>query len=84
MEAEHSAIAQAHITIDAGSAPLIRHLINARRRITPQGVQIAKEHPMSPRKIDAAVAAILAYGARSDAIVAGFGRPRKKRKAMGF
>jgi hypothetical protein len=37
-------------------------------------VQIAKDHPDSPRKIDAAVAAVLAWQARLDAIAAGVGR----------
>ena len=79
----HTAITQPEITIDAGSGPLLRHLMNARRRVTSQGVQISKENPLSPRKIDAAVAAILAYAARSEAITAGYGRPRKRR-ASGF
>lgn len=80
----HAAIVQAQVSIDAGSSPLIRHLINARRKITTQGVQIGKEHPMSTRKIDAAVAAILATAARSDAVVAGLNRPRRRKKSAGF
>lgn len=54
-----------------GSSVLARHVLNARRRQSTQGVQIAKEHPDSPRKIDAAVAAVLAWQARLDALAAG-------------
>ena len=36
------------------------------------GIQIAKEYPDSPAKIDAAVAATLAWAARLDALSAGF------------
>lgn len=80
----HTALSTAAVTIDAGSSPLIRHLVNARRRVSPTGVQIAKEHPLSAKKIDAAVAAILAYECRADAVAAGFARPRRSRRAVGF
>jgi phage terminase large subunit-like protein len=50
---------------------LTRHILNARRRINRSGVAIAKEHPASARKIDAAMAACLAYEARADAVAAG-------------
>lgn len=82
----HSAIVDGGCSIDAAATPLIRHLINARRRVTTSGIQIAKDHPTSPRKIDAAIAAILAWRARGDAIAAGYGglRKRRTRKAVGF
>ena len=54
-----------------GSAALTRHVLAARRRVGRSGVQIAKESPESPRKIDAAIAAVLAYAARLDALSAG-------------
>jgi hypothetical protein len=54
-----------------GSSELTRHALNAYERTTTAGIQIAKEHPDSPRKIDAVVAAVLAYQARLDAIAAG-------------
>lgn len=57
-----------------GSFALTRHVLNARRRASRAGLQIAKEHPDSPRKIDAAVAAVLAYQARLAAVAAGIGR----------
>lgn len=50
---------------------LTRHVLNARRRDGRVGVTIAKEHPGSPRKIDAAMCAVLAYEARQDAIALG-------------
>lgn len=50
---------------------LTRHVLNARRRVSRSGITIAKEHPSSPRKIDAAMAAVLAYEARADAVASG-------------
>jgi hypothetical protein len=44
-----------------------------------QGVQmwtIYKEQPESPHKIDGAMAAILSWEARCDALTAGMGKPR--------
>lgn len=57
-----------------GSADLTRHVLNARRRATQSGVIITKATPDSPNKVDAAVAAILAWQARLDAIAKGYGR----------
>lgn len=48
-----------------------RHVLNARRRLGRSGVSIAKEHPESPNKIDAAVAAVLAFQARLQALSKG-------------
>lgn len=59
---------------------LTRHVLNARRRVSRSGLQIAKEHPDSARKIDAAVAAVLAWNARVDAIAKGLAAPRKSRR----
>lgn len=66
----HNAIVDRELTHD-GSSPLTRHVLNARRRESRSGVQIAKEHPESPRKIDAAVAAVLAWQCRLDAVARG-------------
>jgi hypothetical protein len=55
-----------------GSYRLTEHVLNARRTVSRGGVQIAKEYPDSPRKIDCAVAATLAWAARLDALSAGF------------
>lgn len=68
----HNAIVDGEITYD-GSGVLTRHLLNARRRTSSTGIQIAKEHPTSSRKIDAVIAAILAFEARSQAVAAGLG-----------
>lgn len=54
-----------------GHAVLTRHVLNARRRLGRFGVSISKENPESPRKIDAAVAAVLAFEARRQAVAAG-------------
>jgi hypothetical protein len=54
-----------------GDARLVRHFGNARKRKTRAGHVIQKEKPRSRRKIDAAVAATLAYEARADALADG-------------
>lgn len=59
---------------------LSRHVLNAKRR--PMGgnrhIGIGKEHPKSPKKIDAAMSATLAYEARADAVAAGVTKRKKK------
>ncbi len=60
-----------------GHPALHRHILNARRRHTQSGVQIMKESPESPRKIDAAVAAILAWQCRLDALGQGLGAEQR-------
>lgn len=72
----HSAVVEKRITHD-GSAVLTRHVLNARRRLGRSGLSISKEHPGSPRKIDAAIAATLAYEARAAAISTGAGEPER-------
>jgi hypothetical protein len=55
-----------------GGAAMVRHMRNARRRYIPRvGATIMKKHPDSRDKIDAAVAALLAYTAGMDALAAG-------------
>ncbi|MEW2578354.1 terminase [Streptomyces syringium] len=70
LEKFHSAVIDRELTHD-GSSVLARHVLNARRRTSRSGVQIAKEHPDSARKIDAAVASVLAFQARLDAVAKG-------------
>jgi phage terminase large subunit-like protein len=72
-----SAIAAGEISHD-GSAALMRHIGNACRRVLSmrddQGMPlwtIYKERPDSPHKIDAAMAGILSWEARRDALTAG-------------
>jgi hypothetical protein len=78
----HSAVLDRGMTHD-GAFTLTRHVLGARRRPSRAGLQIAKEHPDSARKIDAAVAGVLAWTARLDAVAAGVtsssARPRSKR-----
>jgi hypothetical protein len=66
----HTAVIDGLMTHD-GSSILTRHIVNARRRTSKVGVQIAKETPESPKKIDGAVAATLAWQARLEAIAKG-------------
>lgn len=73
LEQLHAAIVNGELTHD-GSFALTRHMLNARRRSSRSGLQIAKEHPTSRRKIDAAIAATLAWQARVDAMSRGLGR----------
>ena len=76
------AVASKRLTHD-GSTIFRRHVLNARRRTTRSGITISKDYPGSPRKIDAAMAATLAYEARADAVAAGvlnqLRKPRSKR-----
>ncbi|MGB2953530.1 MAG: hypothetical protein WBB74_09100 [Gaiellaceae bacterium] len=44
-----------------GSPLLARHVGYCVTKTTPYGTTITKAHPDSPRKIDAAVAAVVAY-----------------------
>jgi hypothetical protein len=50
---------------------LQRHALNARRHPTRAGMQIRKEYPKSPKKIDAVMAAVLAWQCRWDAVANG-------------
>ncbi|MET9096234.1 terminase [Streptomyces cyaneofuscatus] len=70
LEKFHTALTECELTHDGASA-LVRHLLNARRRKTRSGIMIMKANPDSPDKIDAAVAAVLAWQCRLDAIAAG-------------
>lgn len=75
----HSAVVDRELTHDGASA-LTRHILAARNVKGRNGSGIAKEHPDSARKIDAAVAAVLAFQARHDAIATGIG----VKKTAGF
>lgn len=83
LERFHEAVTARHLSHDGGSV-LTRHMLNARRRTGRSGVTISKEFPGSARKIDAAMAAVLAYEARADAVAQGFARPRRARRVHGF
>lgn len=79
LEQFHSAVVDHELSHD-GSFALTRHVLNARRRPTRTGLQIAKEHPDSARKIDAAVAAVLAWQARLAAVASGAANVRPSTK----
>jgi hypothetical protein len=71
------AIAAGDVTFD-GSPAFVEHLRQARKRMLTvlDGEQrqmhtLAKDHIRSPRKIDAAMAAVLAWEARGDALASG-------------
>lgn len=70
LEKFHTALTEGELTHD-GSSALVRHLCNARRRPSRSGLQIGKAHPDSPKKIDATIAAVLAWQCRLDAIAKG-------------
>lgn len=83
LERLHDAIALREVTHD-GSATLTKHVRHARRRLAGKvGVVIGKEHAKSRLKMDAAMAATLAYECRADAVAKGLARQRK-RKAGAF
>jgi hypothetical protein len=79
---ENGTVLHRELSHDGGSV-LTRHVLNARRRVGRSGLTISKEHPQSDRKIDAAMAAVLAYEARAEAIEKGMNR-RRSRRAVGF
>jgi phage terminase large subunit-like protein len=79
LERIHTAVMTRECTHD-GNAQMTRHVLNARKRAVRSGDLIEKDRPRSTRKIDAAVAATLAYEARADAIASG----ELKIKATGY
>jgi phage terminase large subunit-like protein len=56
----HDAVVDGTLTHD-GDPVLARHVANARTKETRWGLVITKEHKDSPRRIDGAVAAVLAH-----------------------
>lgn len=67
LERLHTAVATEQVTHD-GDERLARHIANARTDEQRAGVLIRKEKPHSAHKIDAAMAATLAYEARADVL----------------
>lgn len=60
-----------------GGFRLTEHMLNARRRLVHGKLGLGKASDYSERKIDAAVAAVLAYQGRVDAIANGFVKSRR-------
>ena len=79
VEALEGAVRNGDMTHD-GSFALTAHVLNARRRLSHGRLRLDKSAPGSTRKIDAAVAAVLAWQARLDALAAGHGRTKKKQR----
>lgn len=73
----HGAVVDGDDLTHDGGQYLTRHVLNCRRRHARGGIQIAKEHPDSSNKIDAAVAAVLARRARLAALSAGLATAKK-------
>jgi phage terminase large subunit-like protein len=61
-----------------GNPDLGRHITNAVTYEVPQGLLIRKESKRSKKKIDAAIAAVLAYEARGEAIADGRMKVRRR------
>lgn len=74
----HTAVVEGEMSHN-GSSVLTRHILNSRRKIRNGTLQIAKKHPESEDKIDAAVAAVLAWQARLDAVAKGVGAEKAVR-----
>lgn len=79
LEQFYNAVLDGELT-HSGDYELTRHVLNARRKASKAGMQIGKEFPDSANKIDAAVAAVLAWQARLDAIAKGAGAKKKSTK----
>lgn len=72
-----------------GDSTFARHIGQARKKMVTvydddrrQMWTISKDRPMSPRKIDAAAAAVLSWEARGDAIAAGAEKTAQKSKTL--
>jgi hypothetical protein len=62
----------------SGEYELTKHVLNARRRLAHGKLALGKANDYSPNKIDAAVAAVLAWQARLDAVAAGATGARRR------
>ncbi|MBS45305.1 MAG: terminase [Nocardioides sp.] len=78
LKAYQDAVLNGEMTYDGGLY-LTAHMLQAHTVVRNGAVIIDKEHPDSSKKIDAAIAAVLAWTARLDAISAGAMKKRKKR-----
>lgn len=76
IEALEGAIRNGDLT-HSGQFALTQHVLNARRRLSHGKLALGKENDYSPNKIDAAVAAVLAWQARLDALSKGAGESRR-------
>ncbi len=82
LERFHTSTSTGQLAHD-GNKTIARHVLNARKKKVRAGILIRKETPRSKKKIDACVAAVLAYEARGDAIADGRLKKRGS-KVRGF
>lgn len=82
LERFHTAVREGGLS-HPSDEDLTRHMLNTRRRETRSGTLIGKDRKGSPRKMDAAMAAVLAYEARADVVAAG-ALKKKSYRAVGF
>jgi phage terminase large subunit-like protein len=78
LERLHTAVLTNEVSHD-GNRVFEEHVANARKLEHRSGTLIQKEHKRSPRKIDAAMAAVLAFEARADAVASGALKRRKSK-----
>ncbi|WP_431911739.1 terminase TerL endonuclease subunit [Nonomuraea jabiensis] len=78
VERFHTAAHLAEEICHDGNPDLGRHITNAVTYEVPQGLLIRKESKRSKKKIDAAIAAVLAYEARGEAIADGRMKVRRR------
>ncbi|TDB90949.1 hypothetical protein E1264_03575 [Actinomadura sp. KC216] len=78
IERFHTAVLLGNEICHDGDKILRQHITNAVTFEVPQGVLITKESKGSKKKIDAAMAAVLAYAARGEAIADGRMKIRRK------
>ena len=76
VEQTESAIRHGEIS-HRGDLTLTRHVLNARRRLSGRHLALAKKTNSSPDKIDAAIALVLAWAARLEALSAGMAEQKK-------
>lgn len=78
IERFHTAVSLGEGICHDGNPDLTRHITAAVTYEVPQGILIRKESKKSKKKIDAAIAAVLAYEARGEAIADGRMKVRRR------
>ncbi|MGN9782755.1 terminase TerL endonuclease subunit [Nonomuraea sp. ZG12] len=84
IERFHTAACLAEDLCHDGNPDLGRHVTNAVTYEVPQGTLIRKESKKSRKKIDAAIAAVLAYEARGEAIADGRMKVRRRARIRSY
>ncbi|WP_084772348.1 hypothetical protein [Nonomuraea candida] len=84
IERLHTAAHLAEDVCHDGNPDMARHIGNAVTYEVPQGLLIRKESKRSRKKIDIAIAAVLAYEARAEAIADGRMKIRKRARLRSY